>query len=108
MEYGAGAVAAKKYGAREMVDPRPHAVGSIRETFEKYTHLSNILPAMGYGEKQIKELEETINKVDCDLVLIATPIDLTHLIKTDKPTKRVTYELQEIGSPNLEEILKDF
>ena len=108
MSYGAGAVAAKKYGAKELIDPRPYAVGSIKKTFEKYSHLTNILPAMGYGETQIKELEETINRSNCDLVIIATPIDLTRLIKTDKPTLRVTYELQEIGSPNLEEVLKDF
>jgi predicted GTPase len=108
MSYGAGAVAANKYGAKELVDPRPYAVGSIKKTFEKYSHLINILPAMGYGEKQIKELEETINKTNCDLVIIATPIDLTRLINANKPTLRVTYELQEIGSPNLEEVLKDF
>ncbi|HCX78716.1 MAG TPA: GTPase, partial [Firmicutes bacterium] len=76
MTYGAGTVAARKFGAAELIDPRPWAVGSIKDTFEKYSHLTNILPAMGYGEKQIRELEKTINAIDCDLVIAATPIDL--------------------------------
>ncbi|MFQ6082177.1 MAG: cyclic 2,3-diphosphoglycerate synthase [Candidatus Aminicenantia bacterium] len=108
MSYGAGVIAAKKYGARELIDPRPYAAGSIKQTFKKYSHLNTLLPAMGYGETQIHELEATINKIDCDLIIIATPIDLTKLIKTDKPFLRVTYELQEIGFPNLEEVLKEF
>jgi predicted GTPase len=106
MEYGAGAIAARKYGAAELVDPRPYAVGSIVETFAKYNHLSNILPAMGYGKKQIQELEETIKRADADAVVIGTPIDLRRLIKIDKPAVRVRYELQEIGEPTLEEIIK--
>ncbi|NLY88829.1 MAG: GTPase, partial [Firmicutes bacterium] len=106
MEYGAGAIAARKYGAAELVDPRPYAVGSIVDTFAKYGHLSNVLPAMGYGKKQIQELEETINRADADAVVIGTPIDLRRLIKINKPAARVRYELQEIGEPTLEEIIK--
>ena len=86
MRYGAGVVAARKYGAAELVDPRPWAVGSIKTTFEKYAHLENILPAMGYGEKQIRELEQTINAVECDLVISATPIDLTRVLKISHPS----------------------
>jgi len=106
MTYGAGVVAAQKFGAGELVDPRPWAVGSIKATFEKYSHLDCILPAMGYGEKQIKELEETIDAVDCDLVLAATPIDLTRVLKINKPALRVKYELQEIGKPTLNDVLE--
>ena len=106
MEYGAGAIAARKYGATELVDPRPYAVGSIVDTFAKYSHLSNILPAMGYGKKQIQELEETIKRADADAVVIGTPIDLRRLVKINKPAARVRYELQEIGEPTLEEIIK--
>ena len=108
MDFGAGWVAAEKYGAAEIVDPRPYAVGSIKETFEKYTHLSEILPAMGYGDKQVKELEQTIAAVEADVVVIGTPIDLKRVVKIDKPSVRVRYELQEIGKPTLEDILKDF
>ena len=86
---------AEPYGAAEIVDPRPHAVGSIRDTFEKYDHITEILPAMGYGSSQMSELEATINAVDCDLVLIGTPIDLGRLMKLDKPSMRVRYELDE-------------
>jgi len=106
MQYGAGMMAAEKFGAGELVDPREYAVGTIAATYEKYPDIGILLPAMGYGAKQIKDLEQTINKVECDLVIIATPIDLTRIIKINKPTVRVGYELQEIGSPNLEEILK--
>ena len=106
MQYGAGMMAAEKFGAGELVDPREFAVGTIAATYEKYPDIGILLPAMGYGAKQIKDLEQTVNKVDCDLVIIATPIDLTRIIKINKPTVRVGYELQEIGSPNLEEILK--
>jgi predicted GTPase len=106
MQYGAGVMAAEKYGASEMVDPREWAVGSIAETFQKYPDIGVLLPAMGYGAKQMKDLEATINKVDCDLIVIATPIDLGRIVKFKKPTVRVGYELQEIGTPNLEEILK--
>jgi predicted GTPase len=108
MDFGAGWVAAEKFGAAEIVDPRPYAVGSIKETFEKYTHLSEILPAMGYGDKQIKELEQTIAAVEADVVVIGTPIDLNRVVKIDKPSVRVRYELQEIGKPTLIDVLKDF
>jgi predicted GTPase len=105
MKYGAGVMAAQKYGAAELVDPRPWAVGTIAETFRKYPGIGTLLPAMGYGAKQMKDLEATINKVDCDLIVIATPIDLGRIVKFKKPTVRVGYELQEIGTPNLEQIL---
>ncbi|WP_068748775.1 GTP-binding protein [Thermovenabulum gondwanense] len=108
MTYGAGYVAAKKYGASEIVDPRKYSVGSIKDTYEKYKHLSLILPAMGYGEEQMRELQETINNCDCDTVIIGTPIDLTRIIKINKPAVRVKYRLQEIGEPTLEQILKRF
>jgi predicted GTPase len=108
MRYGAGIVAAEKFGAKEIVDPRPYAVGSIKDTFRKYSHLDKVLPAMGYGDKQTKELNETINKVKCDLVISATPIDLSRLIKTDKKLLVVGYELEEIGKPDLAEVLKKF
>ncbi|MFC2161113.1 GTPase, partial [Acidobacteriota bacterium] len=108
MAYGAGIVAAKQYGAGRIVDPRPFAVGSIKKTFEKYAHLDSVLPAMGYGQDQIAELTETINRSECDLVIGATPIDLGRLIQTNKRILRVSYDLEEIGSPDLEEILKNF
>ncbi|ODN30289.1 cyclic 2,3-diphosphoglycerate synthase [Fervidobacterium thailandense] len=108
MRYGAGYVAAKRFGAKEIVDPRPFAVGSIIDTYNKYTHLDVILPAMGYGEKQMKELEETINRSDADVVVIGTPIDLRRVLKLNKPAVRVRYELQEIGEPTLEQVLTDF
>lgn len=108
MRYGAGIVAAEKYKAAEIIDPRPYAVGSIKSTFEKYSHLDRVLPAMGYGKKQIEELKETINKAECDLVISGTPIDLGKLIQTNKHILRVTYELEEIGSPDLKEVLKKF
>jgi predicted GTPase len=95
MKYGAGHIAAKKFGAKKVVDPRPYAVGSIKKTFAKYTHVTEVLPAMGYGQKQMKELERTINAVPCDLVLIGTPIDLGRMLKINKPSLRVTYELEE-------------
>ena len=105
MEYGAGVIAAKKFGARELVDPRPYAAGTIKETFAKYEHLSDLLPAMGYGEKQMKELEKTIRNTDCDAVVIGTPIDLSRIINIEQPSTRVRYELQEIGKPNLQDII---
>ncbi len=106
MEYGAGVVAAVKYGASDLVDPRPYTVKSITETFRKYPGIGTLLPAMGYGDKQVKDLETTINKTDCDAVVIATPIDLTRIIKINKPTVRVHYNLQEIGTPTLASILE--
>lgn len=105
MPYGAGAVAARRFGAAELVDPRPYAVGSITDVFESYPHIGALLPAMGYGGEQIAELEETINAVDCDLVLAATPIDLRRVIDVRHPLDRVRYELQVIGEPTLEAIL---
>ncbi len=108
MQYGAGVVAAEKFGAAELVDPRPFTVDSITETYEKYPDIGTLLPAMGYGEKQINDLETTINNSDADLVIIGTPIDLRKLISLNKPALRVTYELQEIGQPDLNEILKKF
>ncbi|MHA2212334.1 MAG: cyclic 2,3-diphosphoglycerate synthase, partial [Candidatus Thorarchaeota archaeon] len=104
MPYGAGYIAARKAGAI-IVDPRPYAVGSIKDTFEKYYHLEDVLPAMGYGKTQMKELQETINEADVDAVVIGTPIDLGKLVKIDKPSVRVRYDLQEIGRPNLEDVL---
>ena len=107
MPFGAGYVAAGKAGAI-IVDPRPFAVGSIKETFEKYTHLKDVLPAMGYGETQMKELEKTINQADVEAIVIGTPIDLAKLIKINKPNTRVRYDLQEIGRPNLVDVLSEF
>ncbi len=108
MKIGAGTVAAKKYGAKELVDPRPFVVGRLAETFKIYPEIGTLLPAMGYGKQQIADLEKTINNTDCDAVVIATPIDLNRLIKIKKPTTKVDYDLQEIGKPNLEEIINDF
>ena len=108
MKIGAGMVAAQRYGAAEIVDPRPFVVGKIAETFRIYPDIGTLLPAMGYGAQQLKDLEETINRTDCDVVVIATPIDLTRLVKLNKPSTRVYYDLQEIGEPNLEDILSDF
>jgi len=107
MEYGAGTVAAEKFGASELVDPRPWAVGKIQETYEKYPEIGILLPAMGYSEQQIKDLEATINSADCDAVVIGTPIDLRRVININKPSTRVYYELQEIGMPTLEDLLKE-
>ncbi len=106
MSYGAGVIAAQKFGAAELVDPRPYAVGSIRATFEKYPHIGPLLPAMGYGADQIAELEETINRTPCDVVLVATPIDIRRVARIDHPTDRVRYELQVIGIPTLESLLE--
>jgi predicted GTPase len=108
MKIGAGVVAAQKYGASELVDPRPYTVGTITETYKKYTGIGMLLPAMGYGTEQVRDLETTINKVPCDVVVIGTPIDLNRIIKIKKPTVRVTYQLQEIGSPNLQDVVDEF
>ncbi len=108
MRYGAGVIAAEKYGAAELVDPRPFTVGTIRETFIKYPEIGTLLPAMGYGDRQIKDLEKTINNSDAELVIIGTPIDLRKIIKLNKPAVRVYYDLQEIGRPNLLDALKKF
>jgi predicted GTPase len=108
MKLGAGVVAAQKYGASELVDPRPFTVGKLTETFEIYPQIGTLLPAMGYGQEQLKDLETTINNSDCDSVIIGTPIDLNRLIEIKKPNTRVYYDLQEIGEPNLEGILNEF
>ncbi len=108
MPYGAGVVAARQCGAAELVDARPYAVGSIRGTYERYGHLTNLLPAMGYSAIQRHELEETIRRTPCDLVLIATPIDLARVIKIDQPNLRVTYEVEELTKPGLAEMLAKF
>jgi predicted GTPase len=107
MAYGAGYVAARRFGAAEIVDPRPYAVKSIKATYEKYPKTGPILPAMGYGDAQTRDLEATINQADVDMVIIGTPIDLNRVIKINKPAQRVRYELQEIGRPTLEDILKE-
>jgi predicted GTPase len=108
MKIGAGIVAAEKYGAAELVDPRPYVVGKLAETFRIYPNIGTLLPAMGYGDQQVKDLEATINRTKCDSVIIATPIDLNRLVKIKKPNTRVYYDLQEIGSPDLDGILADF
>ena len=108
MKIGAGTVAAQKFGAAEFVDPRPFAVGRLKETFDIYPEIGVLLPAMGYGEKQLKDLEATINATECDAVVIGTPIDLNRIIKINKPNTRVYYNLQEIGRPNLTELMEDF
>lgn len=108
MPYGAGVIAAREFGAAEIVDPKPYAVGSIRGTYESYPHLTNLVPAMGYSSTQRQELEDTINAVPCDLVLVATPVDLAHIIKLRKPHLRVTYEVEEVGPPRLAELVRRF
>ncbi len=108
MKYGAAVVAARKHGAAEIVDPRPWATGRIKNTFEIYPGIGELLPAMGYGAEQMADLEKTINAVECDVVLIGTPIDLSRLVKINKPTLRIGYALEEQGSPNLSEILDAF
>ncbi len=108
MKIGAGTVAAQKFGAAEIIDPREYAVGKLAETYRIYPNIGNLLPAMGYSEQQLKDLEATINKVDCDAVVIGTPIDLNRIVKINKPNTRVYYDLQEIGEPNLDQVLSDF
>jgi predicted GTPase len=108
MKIGAGTVAAERIGAAEMVDPRPYTVGKLKDTFSIYPNIGKLLPAMGYGEQQLKDLEETINKTDCDAVIIGTPIDLTRVININKPCTRVHYELDEVSSPNLCDIIGKF
>jgi predicted GTPase len=108
MTYGAGVVAAEKYGAAEIVDPRPWVKGTIAETFQKYPGIGSLLPAMGYGEQQVRDLKETIDAVECDTVVIGTPIDLNKVVEIGKPAVRVRYQLQEIGEPTLDDVLKRF
>jgi predicted GTPase len=108
MPYGAGWVAAKRYGAAEIVDPRPYAVGSIRDTYAAYPDTGPVLPAMGYGPEQVRELVETIRRTPADLVVVGSPVDLARLAALDKPAVRVTYELQELGEPTLADVLGRF
>jgi predicted GTPase len=108
MKIGAGTVGAKKYGAAEIIDPRSYAVGKLAETFKIYPNIGTLLPAMGYSKEQLTDLETTINNIDCDAVIIGTPIDLNRIVKINKPTTRVYYDLQEIGEPNLDMVLNDF
>lgn len=108
MKFGAGVVAAQRFGAVGFVDPRPYTVGTLRETFEIYPEIGSVLPAMGYGEQQLKDLEATVNSIECDAVVIGTPIDLSRVIKIEKPFTRVYYNLKEIGRPNLSDVLGDF
>jgi predicted GTPase len=108
MKIGAAVVAAQKFGAASFVDPRPYTVGKLSETFKTYPNIGILLPAMGYGEQQLKDLEATIDRTDCDSVVIGTPIDLSRIIKINKPFTRVNYNLQEIGRPNLDGVLEDF
>jgi len=108
MKIGAGIVAAKRFGAAEIVDPRPFAVGKLAETYRAYPNIGTLLPAMGYGEQQMRDLSATIEKTDCDSVVIATPIDLSRVIKIGKPSTRVEYSLQEIGHPDMEDVMKEF
>jgi len=108
MKLGAGTVAAMKFGAAEMVDPRPFTVGKLKETFEIYPNIGTLLPAMGYGDQQVKDLEETINNTECDSVVIGTPMDLNRIVKINKPNTRVYYDLQEIGYPDLAVIINEF
>jgi len=108
MRESVGAIAAHQYGARELVNPKPFAVGSIKRTYEKYPHIGFVLPAMGYGAKQVKELEQTIEKTPCDSVVLGTPIDIRRIMKVDKPAARVRYEIREVTKPGLEELLNKF
>jgi len=108
MRESVGAIAAHQYGARELVNPKPFAVGSIKRTYEKYPHIGFVLPAMGYGAKQVNELEQTIEKTPCDSVVLGTPIDIRRIMKVDKPAARVRYEIREVTKPSLEELLNKF
>ena len=108
MPYGAATILAKQLGASEIADPRPYAVGSIKEAYEEYPHLGAVLPALGYGEKQIEELKETISRTPCDVVVIGTPVDLRRVMEINKPTVRVKYELKVLGPLSLEQILENF
>jgi len=107
MAYGSGTVAAHAHGAAEIVDPRPYATGRIKETLERYPRVGALLPALGYGTEQVADLEATIRRVPCDLVIVATPVDLTRIIRIDRPMLRVRYSLQEVGTPTLADILKE-
>jgi predicted GTPase len=108
MKIGAGVVAARRFGATDIVDPRPYVVGKLAETYKIYPDIGTVLPAMGYGDEQMRDLAATIDRTDCDSVVIATPIDLARVIKINKPNTRVAYSLQEIGNPNMEDVLEAF
>ena len=108
MTYGAGAVAAKQYGAAKIVDPVPYGIGTIKETFEKYPHIKNFLPAMGYSDQQIHDLKRTIDMTPCDVVVGGTPIDLNRVLTVNKPIVRVFYKLEELTEPDLEDVLAKF
>jgi predicted GTPase len=108
MPYGAATIIAQKLGASEIVDPKPYAVGSIKEAYRKYAHLGSLLPALGYGEKQIAELKETIDHTPCDVIVIGTPIDLRRIMTINRPAVRVKYELKVLGPVSLEQILEEF
>lgn len=108
MKFGAGTVAAQRYGASQIIDPRPYLAGSLKDTFEKYPDIGQLLPAMGYGHQQLKDLEETINQTDCDAVIIGTPIDLSRVINIHKPHTRVHYELNEVGDQTINQVLDQF
>ncbi|RLF55505.1 MAG: GTPase, partial [Thermoplasmata archaeon] len=108
MNYGAGYFAAIKYGAKEIIDPRPFAVGSILETFRRYPHLSKVLPAMGYGKRQVEELEQTINRCDADLIVSGTPIDLNRILNVDKPIVRVRYGVDSETEKKIDEVIEAF
>ena len=108
MTTGAAKVAAAKFGAAELVDPRPFLKGSLVDMFKLYPHVTDMLPAEGYGGQMLKDMEDTVNAVDCDAVIVGTPIDLARIIDIKKPSTRVYYDLQEIGSPNLGDVLDDF
>jgi predicted GTPase len=105
MKYGAGVVAARQFGAKELIDPRPFVVGEVKETFEKYPEIGTLLPAVGYSTHQIADLEKTINASDAELVVIATPINLSRIVKIDKPAVRVTYDYKDVGEPTLASVL---
>ena len=108
MKFGAGTVAAQRFEASQIIDPRPYLAGSLKDTFEKYPDIGQLLPAMGYGHQQLKDLEETINQTDCDTVIIGTPIDLSRVIDIHKPHTRVHYELNEVGGQTINQVLDQF
>jgi predicted GTPase len=108
MRFGAGTVIARKFGARELVDPRPFAVGSVAETYRMYPAIGAPLPAMGYSEQEVRDLEATIDRVPCDVVVVGTPIDLGRVVRIRRPVVRARYELQEIGQPDLAQVVADF
>lgn len=108
MQIGAGSVAAQRFGAQEVIEPMPFAVGTILDAYEKYPHLKKVLPALGYGSEQIKELEETINQASADLVIAATPINLTRILKVNKPMVQVEYRLKEVSKPDVKDIITEF